>query len=63
MSRKDQSLFPSPPHLPQVKVTGQCDRLQLAIMIKSWHLFLAVTVNQEQLSKITMNNESTCTQK
>lgn len=46
---RDQSLFPSPSHLPEVKVTRQHDRLRLTIVVKSWHLFLAIIVNQEQL--------------
>lgn len=57
----DQSLFPSPSHLLQVKARRQNDRFPLTIMIKSWHVVLAITVNQAQQSKITMNNEGTCT--
>lgn len=55
--------FPVPLTCHRSKLRRQHDRFPLAIMIKSWHIVLAITVNQEQLSEITMNNEGTCTQK
>lgn len=63
-SGKEISLYsPVPLTCHRSQLQRQHDRFLLTTMIKSWHIVLAITVNQEQLSKITMNNEGTCTQR